>query len=131
MPVLVRAPRRAVERGNRILRIRLRAALPLGLVSSADEEQYRSMGMDSGWFTTFLDAFVESVACVELPIWKVIKVEADGSRTHLTDEDAWDATWRRIYKYVSTIQRAAMSVVTPSLTGRRQKCMAMPGLASR
>jgi len=27
-----------------------------------------------------------------------IKVEADGTRTHLTDEDAWDATWRRIYK---------------------------------
>src|SRR5262249_17538203 len=47
---------------------------PWGLVSSADEEQYRSMGMDSGWFMTFLDAFFESFACVELPIWKVIKV---------------------------------------------------------
>ena len=71
---------------------------PWGLVSSADEEQHRSMGMDSGWFTTFLDAFFESTACVELPIWRVIKVEADGTRTHLTDENAWDATWRRIYK---------------------------------
>jgi hypothetical protein len=65
---------------------------PWGLVSSADEEQHRSMGMDSGWFATFF----ESVACVELPIWKVIKVEADGTRTHLTEEDAWTATWRRI-----------------------------------
>ena len=69
---------------------------PWGLVSSADEEQHRSMGMDSGWFATFLDAFFESVACVELPIWRVIKVEADGTRTHLTEEDAWTATWRRI-----------------------------------
>jgi hypothetical protein len=54
------------------------------------------MGMDSGWFTTFLYAFFESFACVELPIWKVIRVEADGSRTHFTDEAAWDETWRRI-----------------------------------
>jgi hypothetical protein len=69
---------------------------PWGLVSSADEEHRRHMGMDSGWFTTFLDAFFDSFACVELPIWRVIKVEADGTRTQLTDEDGWDATWRRI-----------------------------------
>jgi hypothetical protein len=41
---------------------------PWGLVSSADEERHRSMGMGSGWYTTFLDAFFESFACVELPI---------------------------------------------------------------
>jgi hypothetical protein len=69
---------------------------PRGLVSSADEEHRRHMGMDSGWFTTFLDAFFDSFACVELPIWRIIKVKADGTRTQLTDEDGWDATWRRI-----------------------------------
>jgi hypothetical protein len=41
---------------------------PWGLVSSADDEQHRSMGMDSGWFTNVSRCFFESVACVELPI---------------------------------------------------------------
>jgi hypothetical protein len=66
---------------------------PWGLVSSG---QHHSMGMDSGWYTTFLEAFFESFASVELPIWKVIRIEADGARTPLTDEGAWDATWRRV-----------------------------------
>ncbi|MGJ4950750.1 hypothetical protein [Bradyrhizobium sp. HKCCYLS20291] len=71
---------------------------PWGLVSSADEPKFRHMGMDSGWSTSFLDAFFESFACVALPIWKVIKVDADGSRTCLTDEGAWDSTWQRVYE---------------------------------
>ena len=35
---------------------------PWGLVSSGHEEKDRSMGMDSGWFASFLDAFFESAA---------------------------------------------------------------------
>lgn len=54
------------------------------------------MGKDSGWFVTFLAASFESAASVALPIWKVIRVEADGARIPLTDEGAWDATWHRI-----------------------------------
>ena len=70
---------------------------PWGLMrGSGHEERNQSMGADSGWFTTFLDAFFDSFACAALPIWKVIRVEADGIRTPLTDEDAWDATWSRI-----------------------------------
>lgn len=70
---------------------------PWGLMwGLGHEERNRSMGMDSVWYPTFLDAFFESVAGVDLPIWKVIRVEADGTRTPLTDEGAWDATWHRI-----------------------------------
>jgi hypothetical protein len=67
---------------------------PWGLVDSQD----RHIGMDSGWFPSFMEAFFESFASVELPIWKVIKVEADGARTHLTEEGDWDPTWKRVYE---------------------------------
>jgi len=55
------------------------------------------MGMDSGWFTTFLDAFFESVACTELPIWRVFEEKPDGTRIPVTGEGAWEATWSRIH----------------------------------
>jgi hypothetical protein len=64
---------------------------PWGLVDSRRE--HRTMGMDSGWFMTFLDGFFESVACVELPIWRVFRHEPDGTRTPLTSEGEWRATW--------------------------------------
>jgi hypothetical protein len=55
------------------------------------------MGMDSAWYSSFLDAFFESFACVELPIWMVFRVEPDGARIPVTGEGAWQATWDRIY----------------------------------
>jgi hypothetical protein len=69
---------------------------PWGLVSSGDDVKDQSMGMDSGWFTTFLDAFFESVASIDLAIWRVFEVKPGGARTPLTDEGTWEATWKRI-----------------------------------
>jgi len=66
---------------------------PWGLVCSGPT--HRSMGMDSGWYTTFLDAFFESFACCDLPIWRVF-VESDGKRVPITEESAWEATWSLI-----------------------------------
>jgi hypothetical protein len=66
---------------------------PWGLVGSGED---RRMGMDSGWFTTFLDAFFDSFACVALPIWRVFKVETDGTRMPVTEEGEWDAAWREL-----------------------------------
>jgi hypothetical protein len=37
------------------------------------------MGMDSSWFTAFLDAYFESAAA-ELAIWRVAKDAPDGTR---------------------------------------------------
>jgi hypothetical protein len=66
---------------------------PWGLVTSG----YPHMGMDPGWFTTFLDAFFESAACLELPIWRAIYVDPDGTRIPVTDEGPWEPTWRQIF----------------------------------
>jgi hypothetical protein len=66
---------------------------PWGLVSSAPDS---SMGMDSGWYSIFLDAFFESFAVCALPIWKVYKQERDGRRSFLTGELEWDDAWKRV-----------------------------------
>lgn len=67
---------------------------PWGLLSS--DEKDTGMGADYMWYPTFLNAFFESFASLELPVWKVFRVEADGTRTALTEDGAWDATWQRI-----------------------------------
>ena len=71
---------------------------PWGLVSSGAEPALQSMGMDSGWFSSFLDAYFESRACTGLSIWRVFQVDPDGKRQPLTEEGDWDATWAQIYK---------------------------------
>jgi hypothetical protein len=69
---------------------------PWGRVWSGAEERHRSMGMDCSWYTRFLNAFFEAMACVGLPIWRVYVVELDGKRTAVTDESEWEVTWSRI-----------------------------------
>lgn len=69
---------------------------PWGLVSSGEAPENQSMGMDSGWFTSFLDAFFESYACIELPIWRVFNGEAPWPGVPLTDEGTWDGTWKEV-----------------------------------
>jgi hypothetical protein len=53
-----------------------------------------SMGMDSSWFDSFLDAYFESQASLKLPIWRVFEGGYPG--TAITDEGTWDATWAEI-----------------------------------
>jgi hypothetical protein len=69
---------------------------PWGLISSGDTPSDMSMGMDSGWFLSFLDAYFESWAAIELPIWKIMKEEPDRTLVPLSDEGAWVSTWDRI-----------------------------------
>ena len=69
---------------------------PWGLLHYADDPQHQSMGMDSGWFPTFLEAFFDSFAATRLPIWRIFKAAGDGTRTPLTDEGPWQDTWKRI-----------------------------------
>jgi hypothetical protein len=66
---------------------------PWGLLDSGVD---RSMGMDSGWYTSFMDAYFESCASTVLPIWRVFRIAPDRSETPLTIEGGWDATWRRV-----------------------------------
>ena len=70
---------------------------PWGLVwlESEDVKQL-SMGMDCGWFSTFLDAFFDSFAATRLPIWRVFRTNDAGNRDAITGEGSWEATWARI-----------------------------------
>lgn len=65
---------------------------PWGLISSGDMH----MGMDSGWFPSFLDAYFESWAATELPIWQIMKEEPDQTLVLVNGEGTWASTWDRI-----------------------------------
>jgi hypothetical protein len=75
---------------------------PWGLVSSGEALENRSMGMDSGWFTSFLDAFFDSCASIDLPIWKVFNGELPWPGTPLTDEGTWKDTWKEVEELKKT-----------------------------
>jgi len=67
---------------------------PWGLVFLEGDEAYTSIGMDCSWYTTFLQAFFESQAATDLPIWRVFKTDpATREMRAISDEGAWDATW--------------------------------------
>jgi hypothetical protein len=56
------------------------------------------LGMDSGWFSTFAEAFFESAAATDLPIWRVFKQGAGPyPGVALTAEADWDSTWEKVY----------------------------------
>ena len=65
-----------------------------GLISVRGK--YMSMGMDSGWFKRFLDAYFESAPSTDLPIWRVF--EGGSPATPITVEDTWDATWAAVMR---------------------------------
>ena len=69
---------------------------PWGLVSSGDAPANQHMGMDSGWYTCFLDAFFESYASVALPIWRVFDGERPFPGKPLTAEGTWENTWKDV-----------------------------------
>jgi len=58
-----------------------------------------SMGMDSGWFDRFLDAYFESHASGDLPIWRVFEhLGTDFPGTPISPEGSWDATWAEVIR---------------------------------
>jgi hypothetical protein len=73
-------------------------ANPWGLVFLTGKEQM-SIGMDSGWFSRFLDAYFESSASAELPIWRVYRHTHEDYPGHpLTAEADWDSTWAKVLR---------------------------------
>jgi hypothetical protein len=70
---------------------------PWGLVVLKDEEEFAAIGMDSGWFTTFLQSLFESYAAADLPIWRVFKGKGTaGEIQAISNEGDWDATWAQV-----------------------------------
>jgi hypothetical protein len=72
---------------------------PWGLVGLDEDEQRSSIGMDSGWYTSLLDAYFESLAATELPIWRVFKETSSWPGKPVTEEGSWEATWERTEEY--------------------------------
>jgi hypothetical protein len=67
--------------------------MPWGLLF-LQGNQHMSMGMDSGWFDHFLDAYFDSPPSTTLPIWRVFEGSYPG--TPVSDEGTWDATWATV-----------------------------------
>jgi hypothetical protein len=69
-------------------------ACPWGLLFLEGTE-HMSMGMDSGWFEHFLDAYFESPASGDLPIWRVFQGDTFPG-TPISEEDGWNETWAKV-----------------------------------
>lgn len=70
---------------------------PWGLL--ALDRERGSMGMDSGWFNRFLDAYFESFAAADLAIWRVFESTASSSERHpVSAEGSWDHTWAEVMR---------------------------------
>lgn len=69
---------------------------PWGLVYLGDDgAEPASIGMDSQWFTTFLEAYLSSLAATELPIWRVYSTDYVTLGRPLTHELSWEEAWAR------------------------------------
>jgi hypothetical protein len=66
---------------------------PWGLITTG--ETCPSMGMDSGWFGRFMDAYMDSFSATDLPIWRVVRwTKGDRSRESITEELSWEDAWK-------------------------------------
>jgi hypothetical protein len=70
---------------------------PWGLITTG--ETCPSMGMDSGWFRRFMDAYLDSFSATDLPIWRVVRwMKGDSSREPITDELSWEDAWKVVHR---------------------------------
>ncbi len=73
---------------------------PWGLVTLSGSSGMMSMGMDSGWFKSFIQAYFDSMAVTDLAIWRVFKSKKDEAYPGVAiTEDADSAsTWKEVYR---------------------------------
>jgi hypothetical protein len=73
-------------------------SFPWGIVFLGGAE-HMSMGMDSAWFDYFMEAYFESAASMELPIWRVFRSEnGQYPGEAITPEGSWDETWAEVMR---------------------------------
>ena len=88
-------------------------SMPWGLVPADAGDGRRSMGMDSGWFETFLEAWFDSFSATDLDVWRVFETDAAGLSRAVTAELAWDAAWLRRDELASSNMDAQYHVDSP------------------
>jgi hypothetical protein len=70
---------------------------PWGLIITG--ESCPSMGMDSGWFRRFVQAYFDSFSATDLPIWRVVRrTKVDRSPEFITGELSWDEAWKIVMR---------------------------------
>ena len=68
---------------------------PWGLVFLSD----KSIGMDAGWYGSFMEAYFASKSASDLPIWRVFKQEGESYPGFaITEESDWDSTWKEVLR---------------------------------
>ena len=73
---------------------------PWGLVRLNGDRDQMSIGMDSGWFPSFLEAFYESFAATRLKIWRVFKIpEGEAHGIAVSEESDWDEVWKILHTF--------------------------------
>ena len=55
-----------------------------------------SIGMDSGWYGMFMEAYFESFAAADLPIWRIFKTDPKTGRIPISTEQEWARAWKEI-----------------------------------
>ncbi|MCR6479312.1 hypothetical protein NU688_24355 [Variovorax sp. ZS18.2.2] len=71
---------------------------PWGLVTLSGAQM--SIGMDSEWLPSFVEAYFGSHASTDLPIWRVFRQAGEEAYpgTALTPESDWASTWEEVYR---------------------------------
>jgi hypothetical protein len=69
-------------------------AHPWGLIVTGRRPP--STGMDDGWYLRFLDAYFESKASADLPIWRVREWRTSRDGAWVSGELPWDAAWAQV-----------------------------------
>ncbi len=67
----------------------------LGHLSGSDG---MSIGMDSGWYGAFMDAYFESFAATDLPMWRIFRTSRETGRIPISAEQEWGRAWEEIEK---------------------------------
>jgi len=68
---------------------------PWGLVWLSGDDRM-SIGMDSGWYGMFMEAYFESFAAADLPIWRIFKTDPKTGRVPISPEQEWARAWKEI-----------------------------------
>ena len=70
--------------------------LPWGFLPFGKGRHARTMGTAETWHPTFLDAYFDTWAPANLPIWRVAKDHPNGRREWLTEQSNWEDAWTRV-----------------------------------
>jgi len=92
---------------------------PWGLVFLTGTS-HMSIGMDSGWFASFLEAFFESQGATDLLVWRVFKqCDEPYPGIAITPESDWHLAWEEAHK-LRVVDPSSSYIVSHSIPFPRE-----------